>query len=236
VLGAAATAVDALVVSKLAAAAAAGVTDAAVIYATHFSGDCNALCAPHKNATTLVAGRRLLEARAAAALARACGSLASLRTRACKPSDARCDAGTAPPTQTCDNCFCRQKRSCDVLVPYGVCMACMTSWTACAPTTSHYTTTPGRSQLGIRAKCVEPPPPAAPVPEAVIEAVASPPPAPVASPPPPVVVVAPVVATPTPSPSPPAPVVAPATPGKALGREQAVPAPAPKDKRGKGTA
>jgi hypothetical protein len=122
-----------------------------------------------------------------------------------------------------------------VLVPYGVCMACMTSWTACAPTTSHYTTTPGRAQLGIRAKCVEPPSPAAPVeaaPEAVVEAVASPPPAPVASPPP--SVVAPVVATPTPSPS--VPVAVAATPGKALGREQAVPAPAPKDKRGKGNA
>jgi hypothetical protein len=78
VLGAAATAVDALIVSKLAAAAAAGVTDAAAIYAMHFSGDCNALCAPRKNDTTLVAGRRILEARAAAARLLACACACAL--------------------------------------------------------------------------------------------------------------------------------------------------------------
>ena len=37
--------------------------------------------------------------------------------------------------------------------PYGVCMSCMDAWSACAPLTSHYSTTSDPGNLGIRKAC-----------------------------------------------------------------------------------
>jgi hypothetical protein len=55
--------------------------------------------------------------------------------------------------ELCDNCWCRQNRPCTVSPPYGVCMRCMDEWSACAPTTSHYSTTSDPLGLEIRKQC-----------------------------------------------------------------------------------
>ena len=74
-------------------------------------------------------------------------------TSLCRPhaSNTSLDAGRRM-LELCDNCWCRQNRPCTVSAPYGVCMACMDDWSACAPTTSHYTPN-DPANLKIRAAC-----------------------------------------------------------------------------------
>ena len=74
-------------------------------------------------------------------------------TSLCRPkaSSTSLDAGRRM-LELCDNCWCRQNRPCTVSPPYGVCIACMDAWSACAPVTSHYTPN-DPANLKIRAAC-----------------------------------------------------------------------------------
>jgi hypothetical protein len=146
VLGFPAYDTDTAIAAKL--ASASGSTNATDVYEKLFKTECNAICTKGRpNPNVLATGRRTLGAWRAMRLR--CAALA-LRALLRADADAllRCRAA-----ELCDNCWCRQNRPCTVSPPYGVCMRCMDEWSACAPTTSHYSTTSDPLGLEIRKQC-----------------------------------------------------------------------------------